>query len=63
MHLKKVIKKGNKFFIEHFVIVDAIDGSDTYYERLTILNCWKYIHEIFCYIAWYGMDKKIKKLC
>lgn len=34
MHLKKVVKIGNKFFIRHFVIIDAIDGSEIYYEEL-----------------------------
>jgi len=34
MHLKKVIKKENKFFIEHYIIVDAIDGSTTTKTRI-----------------------------
>ena len=61
MHLKKVVKREGGLFIEHFVIVDAIDGADTYYEKLTLSNCWKYFHEIFCYIVWYRINKKIKK--
>lgn len=55
MHIKKVVKKDNKYFIEHYVIIDAIDSANTYYERLTIKNCIKYFHEIFCYLAWYGV--------
>ena len=50
MHLKTIIKKDNKIFIEHFVIIDAIDGSDTYYEELTIKNCIKYFPEIIHFI-------------
>lgn len=61
MHLKKVIKKDNKFFIEHFETVDAIDGSDTYYEKLTIWNCWKYLFQIVSYIYWRWIDKKIQR--
>lgn len=60
MHLKKVIKKDDNFFIEHYVIVDAIDGSDTYYEELNIRNCWKYLPEIVGYIYWEWKDKKIQ---
>jgi len=52
MHLKKLIKKDNKFFIEHYVIIDAIDGSNTYYEELNLRNFWKYLFEIVCYIYW-----------
>ena len=50
MHLKTIIKKDNKIFIRHFVIVDAIDGSDTYYEELTIKNCIKYFPEIISFL-------------
>ena len=57
MHTKKIKKIKGKYFIEHFVIVDAIDGADEYLERLTILNFWKYIHEIFCYIVFYGVKQ------
>ena len=46
MHLKKLIKKNHFWYIEHYVIADAIDGSDTYYEELNIKNFWKYIPEI-----------------
>jgi len=58
MHIKKIVKKNNKLFVEHYVIVDAIDGDKTYYEKLTIKNCWKYFHEIFCYLVFYGIDLK-----
>lgn len=50
MHLKKVVEKEGKFFIEHYVIVDAIDGSDTYYEKLTVKNCIKYFPQIIYYL-------------
>jgi hypothetical protein len=50
MHLKKVVKKEGKFFIENYVIVDAIDGSDTYYEGLNWMNCWKFFPEILVYL-------------
>ena len=50
MHLKKITKKGNKFFIEHYVIIDAIDGSNEYCEKLTIWNCWRYLREIIHYL-------------
>lgn len=50
MYLKKVIKKENKFFIEHHVIFDAIDGSNTYYEKLNIKNCIKYLPQIIHYL-------------
>jgi len=50
MHLKKLIKKEGKYFIEHYVIVDAIDGTTICYEILTIKNCWKYIPEIIYYL-------------
>lgn len=50
MHLKTIIKKDNKIFIEHYVIVDAIDGSNTYYEELTIKNCIKYFPEIISFL-------------
>ena len=46
MHLKKLVKKNHFWYIEHYVIIDAIDGSDKYLEELTIKNCWKYIPEI-----------------
>ena len=46
MHLKKLVKKNHFWYIEHYVIVDAIDGSDKYLEELTIKNCWRYIPEI-----------------
>ena len=61
MHLKRVVKKGNKFFVSHFVIVDAIDGSYEYLEKLNIKNCWRYLHEIMGYIYWKWKDKKIQK--
>ncbi len=50
MHLRKIIKKENKFFIEHYVIIDAIDGSTTTYERLTVKNCIKYLPQIIRYL-------------
>jgi len=50
MHLKTIIKKNNKIYIEHYVIVDAIDGSNTYYEELTIKNCIKYFPEIISFL-------------
>ena len=50
MHLKTIIKKGNKIFIEHYEIVDATDGSNTYYEELTIKNCIKYFPEIISFL-------------
>lgn len=46
MHLKKLVKKNHFWYIKHFMIIDAIDGVDTYYEELTIKNFWKYIPEI-----------------
>lgn len=60
MHLKKVIKKENKFFIEHYIIVDAIDNSNEYCEELNIKNCWRYLREIIFYIYWEWQDKKIR---
>jgi hypothetical protein len=51
MHLKKVVKKEGKFFIEHYIIVDAVDGSDTYYEGLNWMNCWKFFPEILGYLC------------
>jgi len=50
MHLKKVIKKENKFFIEHYIIVDAIDGSTTTYEELHVGNYIKYLPQIIRYL-------------
>jgi len=50
MHLKKVIKKENKFFIEHYIIVDAINGSTTTYEELYVGNYMKYFPQIICYL-------------
>jgi len=50
MHLKQIVKKNHFWYIEHFVIVDAIDGSDEYYEELTIKNFWKYLPEIVKYL-------------
>ena len=46
MHLKRLIKKNHFWYIKHSKIVDAIDGINTYYEELTIKNCWKYLPEI-----------------
>jgi len=43
MHLKKIVKRGNKFFIENYVIRDAIDPSETYYEKLNIITYIKFI--------------------
>jgi len=34
VHLKRVVRRDGKLFIKHFVIIDAIDGSKTYYEEL-----------------------------
>jgi len=50
MHLKKLITKEGKFFIRHYEIADAIDGSNTRYEELTIRNCRKYFPEIMRYL-------------
>jgi len=61
MHLKKLIKEDNNFFIEHYVIVDAIDGSNTYYEKLTIKNLWRYLPQIVSYIYWEWEDKRIQR--
>ena len=61
MHLKKMIKKKGKFFISHFVIADAIDGSYEYLERLTIENFWRYLYVITCYIYWEWKDKRIQE--
>ena len=53
MHLKKVVKKGNKHFIEHYIIVDAIDGATTTYEELHIGNYLKYLPQIIRYLLEY----------
>ena len=58
MHLKIVIKKDNKFFIQHFVIIDGLDGSETYCEKLTIKNCWKYLTEILSYLCFGDLRKE-----
>ena len=50
MHQKHLVNKNNELFVEHYVIKDAIDGSETYYEKLNIKNCWKYFPEIAAYI-------------
>ena len=57
MHLKKMVKEKGKFFISHYVIVDAMDGSYEYLERLTIENFWKYLPEILSYLCFWGFEE------
>ena len=58
MHLKKIIEKDNKFFIEHFEIVDAIDGSNTRYEELHVGNYMKYFPQIIHYLLECSKEKE-----
>ena len=60
-HLKRLIRKDNKIYIEHFVIIDAIDGSETYYEELNIKNCWKYLSLMIGYLIKYLKEYLIKE--
>jgi len=58
MHLKKIIKKDNKLFIQHFVDISGLGGSETYCEKLTIKNCWKYLNEILSYLCFGDLRKE-----
>ena len=50
MHLKRLMEKEGKFYIRHYVSVDAIDSPDIYYEELNKGNCRKYFPEIIDYL-------------
>lgn len=58
MHLKRLVRKENKIYIEHYIIVDAIDGSNTYYEELNAKNCIKYLPQIINYLIKCVDEKK-----
>jgi len=60
LHLKKVVRRKGKFFTEHYIIVDAIDGSTTTYEELHVKNYVKYLPQIIRYLLEHTKGGRIK---